>query len=979
MTRVALIFDSVLRPETAGVYCHRALERVVEVHCFQPHQLDRVPRHGFDLYLNIDDGLRYDLPHELRPSAFWAIDTHLDFDRCREKAPRFDVVFAAQRDGVELLRGIGVDRVSWLPLACDPGVHQKHEVGKRYDVVFVGNIFPGPRGDLLGLIQRRYRNSFIGQCYFDEMARTYSAARIVFNRSIGSDINMRVFEAVACGSMLMTNDLSENGMAELFRDGVHLATYRDPEDLLDKLAFYLEREAIRERIAAAGRAEAIAKHTYAHRMEKVLTDARGALSKASTAVRWVERGATQQELTNNVNGGRAPAALPGHADFGPATPRASSISAGRPSAPPPESYVSMPPSAETAPDPLYFGHARPEVVALVPETARRVFDIGCGAGRLGEAIKRRQEASVSGIEAHAGAAEAARQRLDQVWDGDVEQLAADIIPAGSFDAIVCADVLEHLREPGRLLERAREWLVADGRLIASLPNVRHYSVVSSLLEGNWTYEPAGLLDETHLRFFTRRDMVDLFERAGFEVADVRVVPGPGYEEWRGAGSPGEVRVGRLHIADIPPDEAEEFFVYQYLMVARPRAARTNGTPVGEPGDFCSEHTPAAAGSPHPGPLPASGAREPDAMPSGLSIAPARSNGSRQQTVDKRRVTPTRASLGIAPGTGRVSVMASALPDARGRRRPRKADGPLRISFLGNFDQEWSTELYAADALECNGHPVNRIHEYGVKSASDVIAQIEEFEADCLVFFKGRIGVDPRDARAVLSPDPSRLLELVRRSPVPAYLWYYDRAYDYPADASRIEWMRKVAPTCRIAFVTDAGLAPLPWANWRVLRQGISRQTVTGIDVAEADREDVAFVGQVYGDRHRELAPLQRDYRVAMISQVFGRELSALIRRHRIIVGPRYPSAPGYWSDRIYVVLGHGGFFLAPEVEGMREEGFVPGVHYAALGDDVVHDVRYWLDRPEQRARIACEGQELVLSKFTYEHRVRALCTAIERD
>ena len=91
--RVALIFDSVLRPETAGVYCHRALERFVEVQHFQPHELEQVPKEGFDLYLNIDDGLRYHLPPERRPSAFWAIDTHLDFDRCREKAPRFDVPF----------------------------------------------------------------------------------------------------------------------------------------------------------------------------------------------------------------------------------------------------------------------------------------------------------------------------------------------------------------------------------------------------------------------------------------------------------------------------------------------------------------------------------------------------------------------------------------------------------------------------------------------------------------------------------------------------------------------------------------------------------------------------------------------------------------------------------------------------------------------------------------------------------------------
>ena len=125
--RVAIVFDTTLRPETAGVYCHRALERLVEVEHFQPHELDRIPRTGFDLYLNIDDGLRYHLPTHCRPSAFWAIDTHLDFDRCREKAPRFDLVFAAQRDGVELLRGIGVRSASWLPLACDPGVHRKHD------------------------------------------------------------------------------------------------------------------------------------------------------------------------------------------------------------------------------------------------------------------------------------------------------------------------------------------------------------------------------------------------------------------------------------------------------------------------------------------------------------------------------------------------------------------------------------------------------------------------------------------------------------------------------------------------------------------------------------------------------------------------------------------------------------------------------------------------------------------------------------
>jgi 2-polyprenyl-3-methyl-5-hydroxy-6-metoxy-1,4-benzoquinol methylase len=917
--RVCLIFDKTLRPETAGVYCHRALERFAEVEHIQPHELDRVPRSGFDLYLNIDDGLEYQLPPECRPSAFWAIDTHLDFDRCQEKAPRFDVVFAAQRDGVDLLHRVGVKSPSWLPLACDPDIHRKHDVAKRYDVAFVGNIFPGPRVELLGLIHRQYSHSFIGQCYFDEMARTYSAARIAFNRSIRNDVNMRVFEAVACGSMLMTNDLSDNGLTDLFQDGVHLATYREPEDLLDKLAFYLAREAVRERIGAAGRSEAIAKHTYAHRMETILRRAEETLSRTLV----------QPPAATQVGPRESP---PDHANgVGKSAPQALALWKA-PDLPHPgdtQSEIQNLESKMETPDPFYFGHARPEVVALVPHTARRVLDIGCGAGRLGEAIKQRQDAWVSGVEIDADASSAARQRLDHVWAGDVEQLDLEI-PPSSFDAIICADVLEHIRDPGRLLTQARDWLAPGGRLIASIPNVRHHTVVSSLLEGNWTYEPAGLLDETHLNFFTRRDMIDLFDRAGFHVTEQQAVRGPGYDEWQQSGCPGEARIGRLHIADTSPEEAEEFFVYQYLMVARPRDRHEQAT------------------------------------------APA--NG--QSPAERRAHDVVQHEAQVAANGDKLWRNILPMFSRPAREKPRAPNATIRISFLGNFDLAWSTERYAADALECLGHAVNRIHEYDVASASDVIDQMQQFRADCLLFFKGRIGVDPRDAHAVLTPNPRRLLDLIRSSPVPAYIWYYDRVHNYDAEPSRLEWMRQVAPLCRIAFVTDGGLASTNWANWRVLRQGISRPTVTNVTCAEQNRDDVAFIGQLYGRRHNELAPLRKAYRVNVISQVFGQKLSSLIRRHRIIVGPRYPNAPGYWSDRIYVVLGHGGFFLAPEIDGMRDEGLLPGVHYAPMGDDPVQDARYWLARPEQRDAIARRGQEFVLANFTYENRARALCAAI---
>jgi GT2 family glycosyltransferase/tetratricopeptide (TPR) repeat protein len=278
--RVAIIYDDQVRPDTTGVYCRRALGRLVEVEHVLPSELGRVPRGRYDLFLNVDDGLRYRLPARLRPCAWWAIDTHLDPDWYLEKAPDFDFVFAAQRGGAELLRRAGVGSARWLPLACDPELHRRHEVEEVHDVCFVGHLFPGPRSELVRLIERRYPRSFVGRRFFEEMSRTYSASRIVFNRSIGDDVNMRVFEALACGSLLLTNDLHGSGQDELFRDGVHLATYRDPEEMLDKIAYYLARDDLRRRIAARGRELALAEHTYGHRMESIL---RAAEDRASSA------------------------------------------------------------------------------------------------------------------------------------------------------------------------------------------------------------------------------------------------------------------------------------------------------------------------------------------------------------------------------------------------------------------------------------------------------------------------------------------------------------------------------------------------------------------------------------------------------------------------------------------------------------------------------------------------------------------------
>ena len=146
LSRVAVIFDNKAHPDTTGVYCRRALGQLVNVEHFLPTELSQIPRQGFDLYLQIDDGLEYHLPKDLHPCAWWAIDTHLQLPWYLTKGRDFDFVFTAQRDGAAQLQQGGIATATWLPLACDPQLHCRFEVENLYDFCFVGHLFPGPRG-----------------------------------------------------------------------------------------------------------------------------------------------------------------------------------------------------------------------------------------------------------------------------------------------------------------------------------------------------------------------------------------------------------------------------------------------------------------------------------------------------------------------------------------------------------------------------------------------------------------------------------------------------------------------------------------------------------------------------------------------------------------------------------------------------------------------------------------------------------------
>jgi spore maturation protein CgeB len=103
------------------------------------------------------------------------------------------------------------------------------------------------------------------------MSRIYSASKIGINFSLNNDINMRMFEILSCGAMLLTSQIEDNGFSELFKEGKHLITYKDKEDLKEKIIYYLEHEEEREAIAQAGCKLAVEEHTYKNRLEKMFS------------------------------------------------------------------------------------------------------------------------------------------------------------------------------------------------------------------------------------------------------------------------------------------------------------------------------------------------------------------------------------------------------------------------------------------------------------------------------------------------------------------------------------------------------------------------------------------------------------------------------------------------------------------------------------------------------------------------------------
>lgn len=494
--------------------------------------LDRLPPDFKpDLYLWIDSGVS-DLAPDLNQidaiKVCYMVDSHCAHDIRTELAKQFDVTFVAQQPHEESYRRAGVNAF-WLPLACSPELHNLPERERTIDVAYVGSLGGGDsvsrRQTLLGAIRERFPNHRIVQCWPEEMAEVYARAKVVFNACVARDVNMRVFEALAAGALLVTDEA--DGLEDLFTPGEHLAVYHDDAEALDLIAYYLEHDDERQKIALAGRRHVLRHHTYDHRVIQ-MTD-------------FLEQ--SRQPQGGGISG-------------------ESRYEAGG-----------------------YYRSDRPELAAHVPEDAQRVLDIGCGGGEFGRALKERGVREVVGVELVERAWQMARQNLDDAILGNIESIDLPFID-GHFDCVCFGDVLEHLVDPTAVLTKCARVLRDDGLMVMSIPNVRFFQVIVMLASGRWRYDDAGILDRTHLRFFTAYEMQEMVRQAGLEVA--RMAP---LSMWPPNELPrtpdNSLALGKLTLHDVGDMDYQDLLTFQYLVVARkanadPLASARKALESGEP-------------------------------------------------------------------------------------------------------------------------------------------------------------------------------------------------------------------------------------------------------------------------------------------------------------------------------------------------------------------------------------------------------------
>lgn len=287
--RIATYYDPSLSGRNDGgpLYYTEVLKRMGHevVHLtgqeMSSHELQKFGK--FDLHWWTDwgeDGLNvpYNLIEKLpSPSVYIPCDTHITDagkDYRFKRADNSDWVFWNQKRGMdEYMKDPGqpgrAGQVFWLPCAVEPLAYPNKPVAiKKYDIGFVGYVTFEKRAIALDRMFKEFPNFFYGQRLFEAAAEEYRKSKIVFNTAADDDVNMRIFEATATGSFLLTEWVPH--LDELFEDGKHLVTYKNLDEAIEKAHYYLTHDEEREAISKAGMEHTLANHTYEIRARKVL-------------------------------------------------------------------------------------------------------------------------------------------------------------------------------------------------------------------------------------------------------------------------------------------------------------------------------------------------------------------------------------------------------------------------------------------------------------------------------------------------------------------------------------------------------------------------------------------------------------------------------------------------------------------------------------------------------------------------------------
>lgn len=165
-------------------------------------------------------------------------------------------------------------------------------------------------------------------------------------------------------------------------------------------------------------------------------------------------------------------------------------------------------------------HSHSQIVRRVPRYAQ-VLELGCGDGSMSRLLRERCEAHIIGVDHNPDIVWQAQRYCDYVFTEDLDDPhSLDALEGEKFDVITLVDVLEHLQHPEALLQRLKPLLLDEGQILISIPNIAHSSVRLELLNGRFDYESAGILDATHLKFFTAESVQALLAEAGFTVNDI---------------------------------------------------------------------------------------------------------------------------------------------------------------------------------------------------------------------------------------------------------------------------------------------------------------------------------------------------------------------------------------------------------------------------------------------------------------------------